>query len=297
MSYIYALFRWLDRKAFLGFRAWQFSFRSLNKRYARTFIWEIVAKHPLRSFKGLVQLRRFSSHNGYQGDFVLLGDRSPQRVAYGDPAWECGDEQEILVGMGYCQKPQPSASGNAGCPAGRFNHTCHLLSHPDSMPIPSASRGVGIGTPGQEKGRHPVCQNCAIAATGIKALEAGASFYIMTSAEDVARDLMMSAINQRRFSRVILFLCPYSADVIAFPLFVCGLDGYIIKYIIGSCLNFEQFTMADRGIKRQRTDASQESYQRVETILELLAEKARRQGSSMPVRFLREGNIYYPVKQ
>jgi hypothetical protein len=124
---------------------------------------------------------------------------------------------------------------------------------------------------------------------GTAALHAGASLYIMTSALEIAEDLLLPALTERRFVAALLTLCPYSVEPIALPLLICGLKAGIATYDQGACMDYDQWLRADRGDKRGRTSLSSEVLGRALEGLERVAE-GRRGGR----RFRRQGRVYVP---
>ncbi|MDH4209677.1 MAG: hypothetical protein OEV76_12435, partial [Anaerolineae bacterium] len=140
----------------------------------------------------------------------------------------------------------------------------------------------------------PACAACEVRKTGLLALEAGASMHVMTSALDIARDVLIPSVQKRRFSSVIMCLCPYSVQAIALPLIICGLRGYLLGYASGSCANWEQWLQADRGIKTGLTSLSPVAEAKLTSVLEGVAQVRRAEGRRYS-RFDRQGNIYVPM--
>ena len=62
----------LDERCFLGFPIWEFSFRSLLRQYGRTFLRDIVLRHPLRTLNGLLAYRRHFRQERPEGDITAL---------------------------------------------------------------------------------------------------------------------------------------------------------------------------------------------------------------------------------
>lgn len=98
---------------------------------------------------------------------------------------------------------------------------------------------------------HPICQECKVAIVGKRALVAGAKMHIMTSAFDIAHDLMIPAIEKGKLKEVILCLCPFSIQAITLPLLICGIRGYLIEYSSGNCRDYQEWLLADRGSRRR----------------------------------------------
>ena len=92
----------LDEKAFLGFRVWDFSFRSLPHQYSAAFLQEIIFRHPLRTLAGLLSYRRLVRGDRRQSAITRLfpgtDKESQRRVAQ--------TEGTFLVAVGFCQKTQ-----------------------------------------------------------------------------------------------------------------------------------------------------------------------------------------------
>lgn len=189
----------------------------------------------------------------------------------GDFLREIASEESVLVGLGFCQKP-------FDCPSRRPNHSCLYLSTLD------LDRGEGWP--------HPICQECNVAIIGKKALVAGAHMYLMTSALDVLHDLMIPTIEEGRFKRVLLCLCPFSIQAITLPLLICGVQGYLIEYSSGNCRHYQEWLLADRGIKKEMTSLRPEAYGRILNLLDLRASMR-----GLPFRrFQRGTNIYTPAR-
>ena len=118
--------------------------------------------------------------------------------------------------------------------------------------------------------------------------------HIMTSALHIARDVMIPSIDRGRFRKVIMCLCPYSVQAIALPLTICGLEGYLVGYESGNCVDWEQWLQADRGVKNEMTAIDPTVHARVVSFLERCAEARAVEGLRY-ARFERQGNIYAPV--
>ncbi len=266
MSFTNNLFKRWDEERFLGLRVWEFALNSLSREYGRAFLRKVVLRHPWRTLKGILEYRRF-----------LEGERRERGMTYlfwereEDFLQETASGESVLVGLGFCQKPFE-------CPSGRPNHSCAYLSMLD------LDQG--------EEWPHPVCRECKVAIMGKKALVAGVNMHIMTSALDIAHDLMIPAIEEGRFRKVVLCLCPFSVQAITLPLLICGIRGYLIEYSSGNCRNYQQWLLADRGIKKEMTTLRPEVYEKILGLLDLWASM---RGSPWR-RFQRETNIYTPAR-
>lgn len=255
----------MDEGRFLGFQVWEFASRSLSQEYGWAFLWKVVLRHPWRTIKGVFEYRRFLERGlREEGITYLFWEREEGFLRQVTP------RESVLVGLGFCQKP-------FDCPSGRPNHSCLYLSRLD------LDRG--------EEGPHPICRECKVAIIGKKALAAGASMHIMTSALDIAHDLMLPAIEEGRFREAILCLCPFSVQAITLPLLICGIKGYLVEYSSGNCRHYKQWLLADRGVKREMTTLRPEAYEKILSLLDSWAFKG-----SPYQRFQREGNIYRPVR-
>ena len=267
---IYDLLTRLDDSSFLGFRVWEFSFRSLRSRYGFTFLSRIMLRHPLKTVAGVLKYRRLLRGREEQDDITLLFDGSEEdfvcRMVSG--------EKDLLMAVGFCHKPLAPK-----CPVGRPNHDCLYL---DELDLNHAKEEI-----------HPTCRRCEIKTIGTRALLAGANMHIMTSALDIACDVMIPSIDHERFRRAIMCLCPYSIQAIALPLIICGIEGLLISYASGNCLDHPQWLLADRGIKREMTALSPVAYDRILTLLQIVAEQREKEGVRYG-RFVRQGNIYVP---
>jgi len=268
---IYGLLSRLDASSFLGFRIWEFSFRSLGTEYGLTFLKDIVLRHPLKTLEGVLKYRSIFREGRDHGDVTLLFEGSEDDLV----ARLATARSQLLVAVGFCQKPlRPE------CPAGRANHDCAFL---DQLDLEHADGLV-----------HPACLQCEIKRLGCGALLAGASMYIMTSALDVARDVMIPSVDLGRFRSVLMCLCPYSVRAIALPLTICGIEGFVIGYASGNCVDYEQWSLADAGIKKERTTLSPSAHRRILAMLRDLSGRRTKERSRY-VRFVHEGNIYMPV--
>ncbi|MCS7286406.1 MAG: hypothetical protein NZ653_04650 [Anaerolineae bacterium] len=106
-----SFFRQLDRRAFLGFKVWEFSFRSLSRPYGLWFLKHVVLRHPLATLRGLLKYRKLVKRNLLDRAVNFLGSDSPEDFFR--------DQKNLIIAPGYCQKP-------FNCPAGRFSPSCLL---------------------------------------------------------------------------------------------------------------------------------------------------------------------------
>ena len=259
-----------DRYSSLGFPPPGFCLRSLGMEYGLMFLRRVLLRHPMRGIAGIARYRRLQGENRAQGSMSLLFEGPETEFV----ARLTHSKTDLLVAVGFCQKALEPV-----CPARRPNHNCAYL---DTLDLESGRASV-----------HPACERCDVRSIGTLALRAGASMHIMTSALDIARDVMIPGLDQGRFRKVIMCLCPYSVQAIALPLTICGLEGYLVGYESGNCVGWEQWLQADRGIKNEMTAIDPTAHARVVSLLERCAEARVLEGLSY-ARFERQGNIYVP---
>jgi len=156
----------------------------------------------------------------------------------------------LLVAPGFCQKP-------FGCPAGRFNHDCIALG---SSLLYAEASGQGETL--------PPCRNCYIYEIGSLAIQAGASVYIMTSALDIGRHILLPSLEDRRFTHILACVCPYSAHPFTLALEICGLRGYVVTFARGACADYAAWARADEGIKPEQTSLAPEGDEWIRKLLE-----------------------------
>lgn len=256
----------LDRKSFLDFHIWEFSFHSFFKEYASLFFLEAMLNHPRQTVLGLRNYQRFikSQENLFLHYQKLLA--VPKEATFVENIKD--PETRPLVGLGFCLKPYQPKDRGSSCPAGRANHECLYL----------------------EKGQiNPICLNCAIFKISKKCLQTRCSVYIMTSAKDIARDFLLPQIKKGSFPTAILLLCPYSVQAILPSLFICGIATYLIAYESGYCKDYKEWRRADLGQKEERTQLGTDSWEKLFNLFDLKGE------AELPFHsFRREGNIFHP---
>jgi len=250
-----------------------FSARSLTQAYGRTFIRRILLRHPLAALRGL------------RGYLSLPAPQSAQRVLLHQGAAEflqqaAGDGERLLVATGFCQKPLPTAAGGSGCPAGRFNHRCACLSN--------SADGTTQVRPAA------TCGTCFIRVLGRAALGAGASFAVLTSALDIAHDILIPSLEEGRFARFLFAICPYSVEPMTLALLICGLEGYLTSYEQGACADYDQWLRADHGDKPERTVLSSGSSAKMLQLLERVAALRQDRAVPQPSHYELRDNVYRP---
>jgi hypothetical protein len=251
-----------------------FSIRSLGQAYGHTFAQRMVLQHPLRALRGLLTYWRTLSSGSAQ-ERAILGcdeDEFVMRAA--------GDGERLLVATGFCQKPVSSAGDAQDCPAGRFNHDCRCLSR---LRVDSGATRL-----------HPACADCSIRALGHAALKAGASVAVLTSALDIAHDILIPALETQRFRRILFAICPYSVEPMSLALAICGLEGYILAYDSGACANYTEWLRADGGDKPERTTLSAHKVDRLLHLLDRIAAVRKERTLPRAACYVREGDIFAP---
>jgi len=258
------LMKHLDTVSFLGIDIWDFSCRSLFKEYGFLFFSKAVLPHPVKTIKGLIRYRTFLMTEPSSQDSL---PRSPlEKNVLLEKMRE--NPSNILVGLGFCLKPFHSKKTDSSCPSGRANHDCFYLDNGET---------------------RSVCTGCTIFKISEKSLERDFRVYIMTSAEDMARDFLIPQIVSEKFPLSILFLCPYSVQAILPALFICKADSFLIPYSKGNCKTYAQWRKADLGHKEEVTELDSSTWKKVLDIFEKMdAAKPR------PQSFKRVGNIFFP---
>jgi hypothetical protein len=252
-----------------------FMMRSMSQDYGRLFVRRVILRHPWRTLQGLVAYARMLGVWRPQELVLLRRDESEfvRRAAL--------DPKRLLVATGFCQKPPETAGSVRHCPAGRFNHSCVYLT---SLTLSSASTHRIL----------PGCADCAIRELGHAALQAGASFAVLTSALDIARDILLPALEQRRFTCFLLAVCPLSVEPMGLALLTCGLEGYIFPYNTGACVDYSQWLRADGGDKPERTTLASHSTARLLHLLQRIADGRDERLEGFATRCAREGNVFVP---
>ena len=274
---MYNILRQLDRRRFLGFSIWEFSLRSLPRLYGRIFLRDIVLRHPLRTLKGMMTYRHLYQRCRSEGDITHLYDGTEAGLREGILKTDGG----FLVALGFCQKPLNTPG--PGCPAGHFNHDCHVLARDHISEI------------GHQAGRLPIpCRDCDIRTIGLAALRAGATVYIMTSAVDIARHLFIPTLENDRFRYGLFLQCTYSIPAMVVPLLICRIQSLLVGYGAGDCRDYPQFLLADEGTKDERTYLNPAVHARVLAFLQGIA-SIRQASGQRHCRFRRDGPLYVPT--
>jgi hypothetical protein len=245
----------------------EFSFRSLGQAYGRTFLRQVALRHPTRLLWALWHYWAAPGKHLSAERVLLLHDEGK----FVDRA--AGAAERFLVATGFCQKP-------FSCPAGRFNHACHYLSRltlESVTPFPAA------------------CADCSVRLLGSAAFSAGASFAILTSAWDIANDILIPTLEERRYTQALFAICPYSVEPISLALLSSGIEGYVVWYEAGSCANYSQWLRADGGDKPERTALSPQVMDRMLRLLGRVAAVGHQEGSHARRRYAQVDNVYHPL--
>ena len=259
--------KWLDRRDFLGFDFWEFSLRSLAHAYGWFFLRRVAVRHPARTFRALRAYRREirPARNRLLVPVGALSEDTFLPRAIQGP-W--------LLAIGFCEKPL-----DPPCPAGRFNHECWWLREPPA--------------------RRPLkpCQDCRLRELGEKALAAGATIHLMTSAMDIARDLLTPGLAGTPWRGLLLSVCPYSVGPITLAMTLCGLPGLVLSYETGDCRDYEAWIQADVSVKPERTFRSRAGHGRLLELVAKVAAARQAQAIAPAVRFRQEGHFFHPVEE
>jgi hypothetical protein len=272
----------------------RFSLSSLPQPYGRAFVQRIVLRHPVRTLQGLLRYWKLSASSPLERWLMQVDEAEFVKLA-------ARDGERLLVTTGFCQKPLGTAPASArpalapgggedgggaerttGCPAERFNHDCAFL--------PSFVIGKG----GETQPPCWACRGCFIRVLSAAALRAGASFAVLTSAQDVADDILLPALEEEQFTRVLFAICPYSVEAMSLALLICGVEGAIFTYHSGSCTNYREWLRADGGDKPGRTVLSPDTMDRMLRLLDLIS--AHRHSSSLPqmTHYQQSQHVYRP---
>ncbi|MBC7262394.1 MAG: hypothetical protein H5T63_10315 [Chloroflexi bacterium] len=117
---------------------------------------------------------------------------------------------------------------------------------------------------------------------------------VLTSALDIAHDILFPALEERRFTHILFAICPYSVEPMSLALLICGLEGYLFHYQSGSCANYQQWLRADRGDKPERTVLSLLDLAHLLCVLEAIAASRAVSNSMQPTCYRQVGHIFQP---
>jgi len=244
------LVRWLDQKALCHYRLWEFSLRNFVRWFPWFFMLRVGLRHPIlwmRGFAGYRRMVRETRDRPLSGHFPL---HDIQRLF----GLRKREGLRFIVAPGFCMKPYDKVHGASTCPSGHGNHDCFVLDHPALLQ--------------KEQSRWPApCDRCNIGKLALAAFSLDADFYIMTSALDIARDLFIPAVEDTGARLGVFLLCPYTSEAFTFGMTISRMQGMILTFDEGNCMNHRDFTRADVGIKDQQTYIEQTVFERL--LLEL----------------------------
>ncbi len=237
-----------------------FCLHSLFHEYGADFLKRVALRHPVRLMRAL----RVSAGLGED-------QSTPYEVPPGGPeSGELTVGDSTIVGLGFCLKPM-----DPPCISGRPNHDCHYFENRYGL---------------EDSNLPACCEECVIRKIGEKALEAGASFYIMTSARDILFDVYLPSLDDHRFETGVFALCRYSIRPFSVPLITAGFRAWLFPYERGDCTDYGTWLLADQGIKKEQTNLMEEDLKAICDLLEASVES-----DSSGVEPERRGNIYYPI--
>ncbi len=262
----------LDKAGFLGFAAWDFAWHSLTKEYGWLFARRLLLRRPLQVLRGLAAYRRERPLRGR--GVAAVGAGTAQELLWRSlPLCGC----RVLVGLGFCLKPRDEEDGP--CPSGRFTHRCAVMEAQEPCPP----------LPGP-------CRECTVGRVGLAARRAGVSVAILTSAADVARDILLPAAEEGRFHVVLMALCPYSMEPMALAFHLCGLRGLLFPFAEGACATYRQWRAADLGHKLERTALSHGAEARlVQWLGDFAALRWQRGEEAAETLYVLVQNVFIPV--
>ncbi|MGQ9594369.1 MAG: hypothetical protein ACUVXH_07550 [Anaerolineae bacterium] len=260
----------LDRVGFLGFATWDFAWHSLTKEYGRIFARRLILRRPLQVLRGIGAYRRERPLRGR--GVAAVGAGTAQELLWRSLSLRGA---QVLVGLGFCLRPRTEEG--APCPSGRFTHRCAVLEAQETEP--------SLAEP---------CRDCTVGKVGLAARRAGVSMAILTSAADIARDILLPAAEEGRFRVVLMALCPYSVEPMALAFHLCGVRGLLFPFTEGACATYRQWRAADLGHKPERTALPQGAEARLVQWLEDLATLRRQREEPQAVLYAFVQNVFVP---
>ena len=235
---------------------WAFCLHSLLREYGWQFLRRVAVPHPVKTARAVLNTARLD----VSGNMTVIPPDAPD---------EDLTDRRAIVGAGFCLKPM-----NPPCLSGRANHDCHYLEHllhAETAAIPAC------------------CRECAIREIGTLALQTGAAFYIMTSAQDILFDVFAPALDEARFTSGLFVICRYSLRPFAVGMLASGIRGRLFAFERGDCRDYKTWLLADRGTKEERTEIDEPSQKAIRELL------ARATGELAPgAHVTKQGNILYP---
>jgi hypothetical protein len=117
----------------------------------------------------------------------------------------------------------------------------------------------------------------------------------MTSAADIAHDILLPSLAQGKFKYALFFLCPYSSEAFMFPIFTCRIKACLIRYQSGNCEDYADFIAADRGDKSEQTQISPTAWRRWHRFSRLIEQNSPNGNSTQFTCFDLQGNMLVPA--
>ncbi len=228
--------QWLDKKEFLNYRLWEFSLRNLFRFFPYHFIFKVLFFHPYKALRGIIKYQKLVKNSNGE---PLTGTTKLENIFLNLNTSRI-DSSQLLISPGFCMKPYDEVKSSSTCPVGHFNHRCLVLEK------------SALSLKDQKHWQQP-CNDCPLGTLAQLSAKIKANFYIMTSAYDITNDLFLPAIKNKTANLGIFLLCPYSTEAFTWGLAISGIDGFLITFYKGDCLNHEDFTKADVGIKEKQT--------------------------------------------
>ena len=252
----------------------EFASRSMGQPYGKAFLRRVALRHPCCTSRGIMAYSRtLTQESTHERRLAQLDARTFAENA-------SSHASQLLVATGFCQKPLRAAGDAHDCPSGRFSHDCTFLSR-----LSRQSHGA----------LHPACRSCDIRVLGHATLLAGGCFAVLASALDIAYDILLSALEERRYRHILLATCLYSLEPLSLALLCCGLDGHIFTYQTGDCASYAQWQQADNGHKPQRTTLAPQSRADMLHLLGMIASRRRAQPGAQPTHYEQRHHVFQPV--
>jgi hypothetical protein len=264
----------LDQKDFLNYRLWEFSLQNLVRFFPYYFLIRILFFFPVKATRGIFKYQKLIRKSN--GDALLGTKKLPeifQSLKSGKIMFS-----RFIIAPGFCMKPYDETQRISNCPIGHFNHRCLVLEK-QAMFLTE-----------QQKWQQP-CNKCFLGTLAQLSVKLGANFYIMTSALDIARDLYLPAIKGDGAQSGIFLLCPYSTEAFSLGLATSGINGALITFCKGDCLNHEDFTKADIGIKEKQTFVEQDVFNNLKAELENIVQLRDRKEHEH-LHYIYKNNVY-----
>ncbi len=266
--------RWLDKHEFLHYRLWEFSLRNCTRPFPYYYLFRVLLFHPVKAFRGFTryqQLVRESNKQPLMGTQPLADLFQQGKI----------NPRHFVLAPGFCLKPFDEKRKKAICPVGFFNHRCLVLEKSEMAAID------------QQIWQKP-CDGCSLGSLAQIAWRLKINFYILTSAMDIARDFFLPAIKSSGAGAGLFLLCRYSAEAFTWGLATAGIEGALITFASGDCLNHQDFTQADVGRKEKQTAVEPPLFNHLKTQLLHLGEKWSQREPLIASSYLLDKNIYRP---